>query len=516
MRKTRGMQLVVVFWLLSLALGLVACQAPGASFPLLTGEQGPLPVPTDPPILPAEPGPWDSPVRLRLAVPFGKEAAESLRLLFLAKEAGASLEGPASQLTREDLMAYDAPLELDVVTVSARDGALSDQLALWLAANEGPDLIYTRQAATVPGINQLAECQTVLADLPHLNQQHVFPAGLDAIRENLALYGLPYLSSVPLQCYNLDLLSQVGKVAPEMDPNWDSWQAWALGVQAALLEAGLQVAPDPDGLIEAEIRQTQLRQAVFVHDSLAGLAPLRLLADGQANGCLWTGEAGDRGDQGMNQALLWLRQLAQMDLDASRFSPDDRALVFEQADPGRPDRHLASWLIDSTDLAYWHQQDGLTVSAGLVPMASSQAARDNTPMRVPLHTRCLVVSRLAPDVDGAIRLAAFLALDPDALIMLSRYQVFEGLYPMVNDPAVWQALVERQRYGGFMAAYRDRFYQAVVSGSHRIENWDHVQNESCQQALTRFLAAEASADLDALLQAIQVQAAGLPGIGGEG
>ena len=90
------------------------------------------------------------------------------------------------------------------------------------------------------------------------------------------------------------------------------------------------------------------------------------------------------------------------------------------------------WPGESSDLDGW-QKDGLQVGSNLMPTGLS------------LSVRPLIVSKNSAQPQLAADFAAFIALDADSLLLQSRYQIFNGLVPLVNDTMVWQTVVGSQK-----------------------------------------------------------------------
>jgi hypothetical protein len=495
-----------------------SCQAPRhSSFPTLeTRPSNPVDQTETSVTNPADPEEWVTPVYLSIAVPFGKEAAESLRLLFLARESGLEIDSSGnyigSNVSRDDLIRFDAPLHLDVQTVSADEGVSGDQIASWRASGNMPDLMYCSRAAATPGLDHLLTLDELLYDHPLIVPDWVFPTTVDTLRQGEKLSGIPYLASIPLICFNKNLLEQLHVASLPLDPTWFQWQQWMESVQRALTDAELSATPDDLMLIEedSDVQKERLQRAVFVHDDLSDILPFIPISLGGSGWAAWNGYSFLLDSQTFKLSASWLRERVRYGLSPVHLSDTQRTTAFNSTRSLRLEDRVVSWTIDSTDLAYWHQQSEIVVGESLMPHGNLQetpAASDKTAeIRMPVDVRCLVISRQSQEPEWAARFAAFVALDPDSLLMQSRYQINEGLYPVVDDPVVWSALVDRQQFGSGISTFRERFSNAAVSGRQLVAQWDNMMTDVFGKDALEYLAADESADLDQLFRNIQAGA----------
>ena len=159
--RAQSRSVACLFLILMLLAG--GCSLSGADeFPTLETHASPVPGQsesvdqTDP----SENAQTD-PVSLSLAVPYGNDVADLLRLLFLARKSGLQPLGDGHSIgmyvQAEDLLQYDGPLQLSVQTVSASSGATDEQIKGWQASGLLPDVIYVREAAHAPGLGQLLD-----------------------------------------------------------------------------------------------------------------------------------------------------------------------------------------------------------------------------------------------------------------------------------------------------------------------------------------------------------------------
>ncbi|MEA4890273.1 MAG: extracellular solute-binding protein [Clostridiaceae bacterium] len=432
-------------------------------------------------------------VTLSLAVPFGQDAAEALRLLFLARQSGLLTQESGQyigqQLQIDDLQQFDGPLHFQLEAVSADTGASADQVSVWRAAGTLPDLIYTENAAASIGLDRLLDLNDLLYDQSLLSATHIYPAALDCVRRGQILYGVPYLASVPLVYYNEALLTQYQIPTPGINWTWPEWLSTIQAMQQAVSKASRGATPaDLAAVIDQpDIQAALLQQAIFMMESPVDFLPfLPASLSANAGWSMWNGYDFSLADPAFHTAIDWLRQQAAAGYSWLHLSAEQQQTALSNMN-ARLQNRIVFWVGDSTDLAYWHQQTGLSVSESLIPAGPLQVSAEQQPSagtesilnkRTPIQVRSLVVSKTTRYPRLAARLAAFFALDVDALLLQSRFQLYEGLFPLVQEPAAWTAMVERQPYGHVLAAVQANLPYAYCSGQQVVSVWQSVMQSA--------------------------------------
>ncbi len=432
-------------------------------------------------------------VSLTLAVPFGQDAAEALRLLFLARQSGLLTQESGQyigqQLQIEDLQQFDGPLHFQLTAVSADTGASTEQVSVWRAAGSLPDLIYTETAAATIGLDNLLDLNDLLYDQPLLSAAHLYPAALDSVRRGQILYGVPYLASVPLVYYNAALLAQYQIPNPAVNWTWSDWLSTMQAMQQAVGNAGRGATPADLAAVadQPEMQASRLQQAIFMMESPVDFLPfLSASLSADAGWSMWNGYDFSLADPSFHTAIDWLRQQTAAGYSRLHLTAEQQQIAFPDNN-GRLQNRIVFWTGYSTDLAYWHQQTGLSVSESLIPVGPLQASADQQTAagsesilnkRTPIQVRSLVVSKATRYPQLAAQIAAFIALDIDSLLLQSRFQLYEGLFPLVQEPAAWTAMVERQPYGHVLTAVQDYLPYAYCSGQQVVSAWQTVMQSA--------------------------------------
>lgn len=459
------------------------------------------------------------PVTLTVAVPFGKDAADLLRLLFLARTSG-QLPGEEGQLIgqhvqADDLASFDGSLQIAIQTVSASTGATTEQMSLWQAAAQMPDVLYVRSAAQSPGLDQLLDLQAWVFDDALLHAGHIYAEALNSMRADQILYGIPYLASTPLVFFNQRLLEQFHAENPDLNQSWDDWQNLLARLQSAVSLAGQGATPANLALYAEypQQRDDHLRQSVFLLENPVDFLPFLPASLVMTSGwAMWQGPRFAFSDSSFKISADWLRRQVQMGYSPWHLTFEDRITAL-QVDSARMDNRVIFWVGDSTDLSAWHQQTALTVGECFMPAGASEIRNDIPAsgaaagqalldQRLPVEIRSLVVSKTTHEPALAVAFAVFLALDADSLLLQSRFQLYEGLFPLVQEQAVWEAMVARQPFGHILLTIKDRMPYAYCSGRQMIAAWDATMNQVFQQLGARYLSMTDASGLTPLLEDI--------------
>ncbi|NLO35933.1 MAG: hypothetical protein GX112_06230 [Clostridiaceae bacterium] len=431
-------------------------------------------------------------IRLSLAVPFGEDAAVALRLLFLARESGQLPEEPdrpiGHQISLEALQAFDALLELDVLRVAPAGGVTAEQARLWQATANLPDILYLSQAAALPGLNHLLELDDLLYDSDLLSAERLFPFAADVARKGTTVYGLPYLASVPLVAYNLAQIDRLGLARPEAFWSWAEWSAWLKQLQAALdadgTGTGDQVMATLRASEDAEALRRHLQQAIFIQERLSDYLPHIAASGSSAGWAMWDKVRFATDSPLFETRSVWLRQLARRSGTWDMLPPEEQTLALA-GDTRLPDDRLVCRLVDSAD---WQNSDTAWLT-GFLPYGAltEQDGAAVKPCRLPFAIRILAVSRTTAWPEQAARLAAFLALDADALLLQSRYEIYEGLVPLIRVPFVWQTLLNRQANGARLLQTLDCLPHGYTGGQQLVPAWDAIVSQAFGEVGSRYL-----------------------------
>lgn len=477
---------------------------------------------------PSDSGTITEPIRLLLAVPFGETTAEALRLLFLARESGLIAvdreQHIGHQISLDDLRQFDAPLSFDIMQVPAARGISADQVRVWQASGSLPDIMYCAATAMLPGLGKALTLDNLLYDHALLSPANVYTMAVDVMRRGHALYGIPFLASVPLVCHDASLLEHLQIRTPPQTWSWAQWAQWMADVQQVLSEHNLGAAPvDLTDLADLEddpeAVQKRLGEAIFINRDLTDFLPfIAPSLSTQAGWGMWNGYSFELDSPAFHTAAAWLRQQVQSGYGVNHLDNSQRQIVSGGTDREYSGR-VISRVVDSSELSFWQQKEGMRVSLSFLPSGSisdnglPDAAVD-VPKRLPVQIRSLVVSRSSAEPELAARLAAFIALDPDSLLLQSRFSVYDGLFPLVRDAFVWQAMVSGQTFGSQLQAVRTQLAHAYSGGQQMVISWDKIMSDALNRDAGAYLTAGPDVDLEQVFDQIMVTASQILSEGG--
>lgn len=427
----------------------------------------------------------DVAAELVVAVPFGQDALEMLRLYFLAEQSGLLNKDDDShfgqQILLSNLQEFDGPLQLTLKTVSLDEGARAEDLAVWTASSSLPDILYGLHDQEILQKEHLLDLTPYLAEYPDLNPSHIYGSMLDAGRADTGIYGIPYLASIPLIYADYTFMLDQRVNAP--DPGW-SWQDFidlSSTLQDKLIALEQDLSPDRIAKQSPESLSQILPQSrVVMADPLPMMAWLPALADEHLSWMAWSDGRFQMNHPAAKSSWAFISAYVDAGYTPYHLNEADKMTAGFDRPPAVNGRALL-WIDSSAKLSSWHQQERFDVISFLVPAghpSDLQNALDSKTAdetlkqladhfkgrRLPTDVRLLAVSRNSQYPDTAAALAAMIALDEDSLLIQSRYQLYEGYFPVVQSEVVWSAMVDRQIYGHFLDELRGRLNSVLING----------------------------------------------------
>lgn len=425
----------------------------------------------------------DEAVHLRIAVPFGALTAEALRLLFLAHESGMLMDEQSPPIGHtielDELRPYDGPLELEVITVSAAAGITERQVRTWEATNQMPDLMYCEKAAVVPGFDQLLELHEYLYDEPMVAPDNLYATALEGLKRGHSLVGIPYLASTMLLCFDTSWLDELDLENPPEIWTWAEWADTMHVMQNAIMDHETFESTEQSGMrpdeTETEPDDSSENQ-LFAFENLSDILPfIAPSLSPQAGWAMWDGGYSFAWhDPSFEIAASWLRKYAREGWSLHHLSPEVQEEIGQKGSLPSQNRCI-SWLADSTELQQLQQAGQHAVRFSLLPsggLSDEESHFRKDPL--PIQVRCLAVSRTTRYPETAVRLALFIALDKNAILMQNRYEDYTGLFPLARDPFVQESIAAEQSGGNFISYIYQRMDMAYSSGHQVIAGWDET------------------------------------------
>lgn len=517
----QGWRCWLLVLLLLLSSGLTACQLNQDNvFPDLptAGTSRLTPIPTMTPDASASTGETtgEQPLTLTVAGPWTAESLNNLRLLFLAKHSGAlaTTEGQliGDTIRISDLTRYEGPLRVELIPVAMDTGATAESIRVWKAAGNLPDLMYVSQAGDLADSGSLLDLASYLADDDRLSANVTYPSLLTANMSRQRLLAVPYLVSVPLVCFNQSLLNQYSIPSPAAQWTWSDCLDLCASLQAAFKSDGRRLNPaDLQSLAANPAALTEkLQQACFpLANPQALLQYWPACLDARIGLASWDGRHLNYDQPAFAAAVQSLQTVVKAGYSPLHLTTAQSAVAWTDS-PLQNSGRIALWIDDSANLSAWQLQSKIAFNFVPLPdfasdspaqtgsQAVSQATTQPTganqgqptdaqtsqttgqtttrpagetvnqrllARRQPVVLRSLAVSSRTATPELAAEFAAFLALDPDALLLQARLQRFDGFYPSINNQMLWQMMVQGQQNGSQMMDLRSRLAYAYTGGA---------------------------------------------------
>jgi len=417
-------------------------------------------------------------LQLTVAMPLDQEGLEALRLLFLARQSGLIKQEPGQyiglQVLPDDLRQFDNGMTLTLIPVPAATGASTEQIEIWRGSGSLPDIIYSRAAAEMVGLDDCLDLTGFLYGNELLNAGRISIPALENCRKGQQLYSIPYLASFPVIYLNNSLLMQLQLEMPARDWTWQEWRTFADQAQQAIAQAGLAATPEViDSLNDQEdVLSELLTKSVFLTDDLSSFLPwLPAAFDQTAGWAMWDGQQFDFANEAFASAVQWLSEDYSLGYSTLHLDEVQRLAAFNAVDAIRSGRVLM-WAGDSADIDSWRQA-GLQVKACLMPIGLTEAKG-----RLPISVRSLSINANSRLPELAASLAAFIAMDADALLLQSRYKLYSGLSPLINDQMVQQTLLAGQADWSWLLQFTNQLMNASCSGQQVNQGWDRAVSAS--------------------------------------
>lgn len=475
-----------------IAITLSGCSVPErTTYPELPGQDVSPDLTTEDP---SSSGPViDRKTVLTIAVPFGKDTAEMLRLLFCARISGELDHDPGNpigdSIRMDNLAEYDLPLELILENVSPAGGAGIEQILQWQASATVPDIIYSKNAAGSYGLETLADLGPHLHDNQLFTPDNVYASLVPGAAAENSIYGVPYLGSVPLVLYDKNWLDSSGISLPEFGWSWHDFAKIMIQVQNELDESGLGISP---AIIESLEEQPEVLEKLLAGSKITMGNPQMLVhwlptqIDSQTGPIGWNGGRFVLNSPAGAETYNWIDNMTRSGFSYLHLDQDLREKAMLMNRQQVADRSIFL-VINSSDLAWWHQQEDRTAGEKFLPagdiswpgeqagdQADENTSNDNAVnyQRTPVIMNYLAVSADSEHEELAAELAAFIALDNDSLLIQSRYQLYEGFFPAVRSQTVWNAMVSRQTYSSMLMQVALDLENITIEPAYIEKNWD--------------------------------------------
>lgn len=384
----------------------------------------------------------DIPDVIRVAAPFSEETSIYLAKLYAAKKMGLIGSGITGQtVSLEYLQTIDPLFFVEHYTTSAT-GASFSSYKTWEEDGTIPDIIFTDSMSRMAELGLLLPLNDFLSGNPYIAPSNAYPYMTEQCTYLGKLLGIPYAASITVLFANTEILTAAGVELPYEVSFQDI-------VDAA---SAVNALNTPEILMD--------RHVVPIYSGSDMLPFLPASFDSTLGYMARKDDEIDTHSAGFADAMKFLRNI-----DPSYFveemSEEKINEVFGTMNPILAKR-VAFWVGGSDEISRWANYMPYTLAITQIP-----SVNEGTYSPPALTVFPLCVSAFTEHPHEASDYAAFIALDPDAIMLRIRLNDYEGFLPVVKSPDVWDYSFTNVKYTGSFYKLKDymsdAFYCPFVS-----------------------------------------------------
>ena len=341
-------------------------------------------------------------------------------------------------------------------------GAGVDQLRVWSSAGMLPDIYLTDAVASVGNEGLAADLTSITSGNALFSIDKVYPALVEGSKSNGRLFGIPMAFTVPMLFIDRTLADQYDIQTPSA-AGWD--------VEMFMNETGKVLA-------ERDLHGDTIPSPKEVVKTDAGLLSAKGLwahlpsgLDSSLGWAAWTGRRFGFDRDAVLVAAEQIQVLTAAWITADRMADKDTEVPPADGKPvfsGNYVMHIGYSSQVSTERARLNDQLGLA----RLPYMGEE--------RIGAHVYSLCIRPDAAKNRAIVDFAVFLALDPDALVLASRFDTLNGFMPVSKHDAVWTHLVANHMDGEFFQGFRSLLPTAYVDGATCVPGWSALYSALIQ------------------------------------
>ena len=374
-------------------------------------------------------------VAIRLAAPLSDETVMYLSQLYTAKRNNMLGVGITGQTVSIDFLdTIESDISVELLTTSSTGVNLSSYMT-WSESGTIPDIILTDSMSDLIESGYLIPLEDYLAGNTLLSPANVYHDMVTQCYSMGQQYGIPFSASVSVIFVNNEILNAAGIVLPyEADMN-------------AVLDASSVVYSLNEKQDEADTFIIPIYSGIDLMPYLPSVFDSKVGFMAERMGKI------DLDSDGIMESIRFLREF-----DSSFFvesmTPEDRDAVFGTFDPITSKR-VAMWIGQSDEVSRWANYMPYTLGITQIPSLKSGMLT-----RPALTVFPLCISSQSEYPYESADFAAFVALDPDAILLRQRLEKHEGFIPVVKSPEVWNYTFSDAKYCGSFYKYKDIMSEA--------------------------------------------------------
>lgn len=357
---------------------------------------------------------------LRIAVPVSDECLRYLSLMFVGESSGLfkDIDSFSNGLTVSLSLLETFNTGLNVVLQPIPSTGFSQQeMDILSSSNSMPDILFYNNSNRLSLGNFIPSTFSEAVINTYLSPSIIYPAMIQNGISNSKIQSLPYYASVKMMYANTEILVDAAKNT---------------------------LLPATGSLDFATLRNiakkiTKTDTGIYGFMGLSDLlAYFPMTFDFLTNSYMWNGAQFVFDSPNFNKSIVEIKNLVISNSAVDSLNPTQKKAKYDNADP-RALNKIGFWVDDSNRLESWN-----TLGIKNIKRYPIQGEKS---IAIPMSIYSIAVNSNSKLLPEAQQLAAYMALDKDALLFRSRYSNPNGFIPPIRDNDVWTNLVKPQLQG---------------------------------------------------------------------
>ena len=370
---------------------------------------------------------------IKIAVPVSAECLRYLSLMYIGESSGLfkDIDSFSNGLTvsLDALENFDAGLNVVLQPVPST-GYSQQEMDILTSSNSLPDILFFNSSnrLSVYNFRPVIFEESIISD--YFSPSIVFPAMIQNGLTSSRIQSLPYYASIKMLFADADVLVDATKVSllPDSGP-LDYTAIKTIAKKVTKADAGIY------GFMG-------LSDLLAFFPMVLGIS---------SNSYMWNGAQFHFESPHFIQGVDEIKSLIAGGSVLDSLTSSQKKAKYGDSDPRSLDK-IGFWVDDSNRLESWK-----TLGVENVRRYPFQGDKK---IAVPLSVYSIAVNANASLLQDAQKLAAYIALDKDALLFRSRYPIANGFIPPIRDKEVWESLVKPQLQGNELFSLYDKMDSA--------------------------------------------------------
>lgn len=373
-----------------------------------------------------------SSIELTIASPFSYETCQYLAKLYYAKTNGLLGDGvTGASVDLDYLSGIDLPFVLNVYTTSD-NGCNVDTLSQW-KGSDMPDIFLTDSFDLAVEQGYAMPVTEYLADIPLFSSDRVYPELISEFYVKNAQYGIPYQTSAAVLFCDMEVLREASIPSVSFKQSKSSLLTLLSEVDK-LNEEGRTVLP------------------FYLASGLVPYLPCSIYSREYLSGS----DSEERNDANFRDSLSYVESIITSGYSYESLSEEELETLFSGISP-LLSRKVGIWVGTTDEIPVYDNYMPNTLN--MMQLPGIKEDEYSSPLLI-AYPFC--ISSACKNPKEACELASFIALDEDALLLVSRLSERTGYLPVVKSPTVWQSVVNNQKYGNYLMQYQELMDQAIL------------------------------------------------------